>query len=1290
MSALKSQLQSKVGRWGKYNALDTKELLEAADRFLMDGDEARFSLVALDSETNGLDLYKSVVIGFSFAVSATQGFYAPMLYWCPDQNSLKTKKIKGVVHKVYERGCLKCWWTGKTYPEFVTPKEYQPPEFIKKYLKRWFSKVMILAHNAPFDINQIWANFGIDLSENLFLDTALLAHIVNENTPNALKEVATEFKEELGFDPWVDANSEQKELGASIIQNGGTYNARTKHVWRAGKEPLDKYGCSDTFLTYGIFEVLMQKFLEEYGEEKLPWLLEHEVMPLCREVVIPMKRRGVYIDVPYFKELREQTARVMLELEDRFLSEIPAGHLGKFSKGKSIEEEVSQGKMIKKIIELEGLKIPTKLDKKTGKYKETMAEKELRKAYQENPHWLWGYILGEDELRYSDEKLAKLRAQLYYESTGRRYRFNLGSDAHLRWLFCDRLGMDPKSLPQTDSATKDNPIPSMAAEVLEERMLPLFPWVRSLMLYKKLSKLQGTYIAPAIELNQDGWLFMDMKQNGTISGRFSCSGGFNLQTLPKVEELDKCGKCGSKEITVKHQMPLLATMTCAKCHHVEKDILCPSAIKRGFIAPPGYKIVNADYSSLEPRVFSYMSGDKKLKQVYWDNLDLYSKVYCDMMREDYEDLKKVGRKAERDLFKPVCFVAGTKVQTDSGFKNIEELQIGEFVQTESGFRQVSNITRRDADSLLQLTTNRQTVICTPDHKIWDVGKNDWKEARSFAIGDFTQFLPEPISGKIQILPIFSNGSFKNGASKPLSFLTFDTNWAWILGAFLGDGIGCYTRREAAKKRGLNSHLISIYVGICGLEQDVVVEEFRRRFEEMGLGLTKRSEKSVSGGNFVTYNIHDFEIGKIFQNTFAAIHSENGKGGKNLRVQNFVINSPIDVKLAFLAGLLDTDGYLKKKSNGITSDLAFCSKSAEFASDVGMLLSDLGVSYSLNPSYNKTYKRNYFIISVHQSGVFRLRELGLDKFLVCPRKKEAVSAKICLAKSSNQIKPGKVTDIVVLPGREVFDITVDGVPEFVANNMRVHNCLAIPYGARNSQVANLMGLKKRIKFLNKESGRVESKEVLDVEKGAYYRDLYLSTYPDLAKYMERQELACITEGKTSTLVGRIRHFEHAPKIYKQLEKAGVSIEDFLDARYNELKKTTVKVGDGILKRSQFEKLCKRFGFKVEDAIESGGWAYLRELFKKDYNGSKNTPIQGMAGHICNMGMRDTNRNYRAAGIDGWVALQIHDEIMSYVRADQAEAAVPLMKRGMEESMYAKLIDIPMIADPLIADNMRDAK
>lgn len=888
----------------KYRVLDTREKLEQADKWLMDGNEPRFSLMAYDTETNGLDLFQTVVIGFSFSTDSKTGFYCPLLYWRPNEKSEKLRSIDKVKRMIFLDGELECAWTGKRYPEFVTPKDYQPPQFIKDYLKRWFSDVNLIMHNAPFDVNHTWVNFGVDLKDNVLMDTALLAHIVNENSLNGLKEVATEFKDELGINPFVAANMEQKELGESIIRNGGTYNARTKHVWRAGKEFLDKYAIADTFLTFGVYEVLMGKFLDEFGEHMLPWLFEEEVMPVCKEVVIPMKRKGVYVDVPYFGKLMTDTAAKLHEMEDLFMKEI-APMLTDFEMGKSMDEAVSQGRIIKRIIQLEGLEMPKKLNKKTGVWKETLGKADVKKKYQSEPHWIWGYILGEDEIKYSEEKLAKIKSDLYLEVEGHRYRFNLGSDYQLRWLFCKKLGMDPTKLPQTDSATKENPIPSMAAEVLEEHMLKRFPWVKHLLLHKKLSKLQGTYIEPAVNLNQNGWLFVDMKQNGTISGRFSCSGGFNLQTLPKVEEIDVCFKCKSKNVKVTHPMPLLAHMDCPDCKHQEHNVLCPSAIKRGFIAPPGYKILNADYSSLEPRCFAFVSGDKKLKQVYWDDLDLYSKVYCDMMGEKYVDLKKAGRKKERDLVKPVI-------------------------------------------------------------------------------------------------------------------------------------------------------------------------------------------------------------------------------------------------------------------------------------------------------------------------------------------------------------------------------------------------LGIPYGARDPQVANLMNLKKKKKFKNEETGKWETKEVLDVKLGKHYKDLYLKTYPDLKKYMERQELASITKGYVTTLIGRRRHFEHSVAINKELMKGGVDIEDFLDARYSDLQKHSVHVRGGNLMKGGLERLCKKFKMKFPEVMEKGGWAYMRELFKKDYNGAKNTPIQGLAGHICNLGMLDTNRGFAEAGLDAWVCLMVHDEITCYVREDQVDLALPIQKKGMEKNKYAMKIDIPMIADPICCDNLKDSK
>jgi len=178
---------------------------------------------------------------------------------------------------------------------------------------------------------------------------------------------------------------------------------------------------------------------------------------------------------------------------------------------------------------------------------------------------------------------------------------------------------------------------------------------------------------------------MEMMQHGTVSGRFSCGGGFNLQTLPKVEDISWCSKCGSKDLTVVHPIKLLAVSWCNECNHLEEDIVCPSAVKQGFIAPEGMKIVNADYSSLEPRCFAYMSGDPKLKEVYLANLDLYSKIYCDM--EDKEGkfsadpkapnfLKKLAPE-KRDMVKPVVLgipygARGPQVANLMGYKKMVE------------------------------------------------------------------------------------------------------------------------------------------------------------------------------------------------------------------------------------------------------------------------------------------------------------------------------------------------------------------------------------------------------------------------------------------------------------------------------------------------------------------------------------------------------------------------------------------------------------------------------------------
>lgn len=884
----------------KFNILDTYEKLENIDSYMVTSEgESKHKYIAFDTETNGLHLHKTIIIGISFSANRKTGFYIPFLKWEPDTSYEKETKALG---KHYPNGNFKCIWSGKIYPENITPKDYAIPEKIKNYIERWFKPAKLLMHNAPFDINHLFVNTGIDLKDSLFVDTSLLSHCVDENIKTALKEVTEAWRHELGYDPYKATNLEQLELGTTVIKNGGVFRPKTKHIWRGDYLKVGKYAISDVFMTYGVFEVGLKKFIKDYGKEKLTWFFKEEVMPVCREIVIPMKREGVYIDVPYFQEMQPKLVKFQEKLEDRIISKINQ-HLKDFEKGKSIEEAVSDRKLINKLIELENLKYPEKFDKKTNTYKKSLAKAEVKKAYNDNPHWVYGYILGEDEIRYSEEKLMAIKLELYRKELGRRYRFNISSRDHLKWLFCEKLGYSKTELPQTKTATATNPIPKMTAEVFQEYFLKKHDWVKYLILWHKLNKLRSSYVEPAINLNVDGWLYMDFRQNGTISGRFSCSGGFNLQTLPKVEDMPtKCEKCNS-DIELKSLIELVKGYKCKKCGLVKDTILDSSAIKKGFIAPKGYKIINADFSALEIRIFSFSSGDERLKVIHRDNLDFYSKIYCDLNNEEYRDLRETGEKDKRQ--------------------------------------------------------------------------------------------------KIKAVP-----------------------------------------------------------------------------------------------------------------------------------------------------------------------------------------------------------------------------------------------------------------------------------------------LGITYGSRGPQVANMLDYKVMARRKNKKTGKYETREVLDVDRGWETRREFLEAYPDLKKFMDKCDLDCISQGWVQTLIGRKRHFIYAPYIYRLISKYNISIDDFLDMKKSILKEVNTQYG---LNSKDLEAFCNHFKLDYDTIVkDKDGWLYVKHQFKNEINNSKNYTIQGLAAHVTNRAMLETNRIFKKEKLDARVVLQVHDEITCYASEQDASRAAEILKHCMENNKYAKMIDIPMEANPIICNNLKESK
>ena len=94
----------------------------------------------------------------------------------------------------------------------------------------------------------------------------------------------------------------------------------------------------------------------------------------------------------------------------------------------------------------------------------------------------------------------------------------------------------------------------------------------------------------------------------------------------------------------------------------------------------------------------------------------------------------------KDFGTSYCFVAGTLVTTEDGFKPIEEIEVGDKVLSEdelTGEVAVKKVTQtyvNETDELVHIGVNGETISATPTHPFY-VDKLGWTLARSLKAGD---------------------------------------------------------------------------------------------------------------------------------------------------------------------------------------------------------------------------------------------------------------------------------------------------------------------------------------------------------------------------------------------------------------------------------------------------------------------------------------------------------------------------------------------------------------------------
>lgn len=201
-------------------------------------------------------------------------------------------------------------------------------------------------------------------------------------------------------------------------------------------------------------------------------------------------------------------------------------------------------------------------------------------------------------------------------------------------------------------------------------------------------------------------------------------------------------------------------------------------------------------------------------------------------------------------------------------------------------------------------------------------------------------------------------------------------------------------------------------------------------------------------------------------------------------------------------------------------------------------------------------------------------------------------------------------------------------------------LAVPYGAEGFQIAATLGYTKQ----TQRGVRV------DTERGEELVSKYLRAYPNLHRYMKRQEIFAKKNGYVTNLFGRVRHIPEAKELYE---------------RY----------GD-ILLDPQWAK--------------QRGLSELRKDYKSALNVAKNSPIQSTAADIINRAMIELSEDFKHNKLDASIRLNIHDELIVICEESIVNIVAPKIEYYMSNNKYALMLDVKLEAEAKIGNNLTEVK
>jgi DNA polymerase I-like protein with 3'-5' exonuclease and polymerase domains len=450
----------------------------------------------------------------------------------------------------------------------------------RKYIQM-LTKKELLMWNGSFDIRFTNWFFGINLTEALIADIMLMKHTLEEDGFLALKKSAIQYQKEIGLPVEEEANKEQLALKENVAKNGGSTTQANYEMYKADLEVMGVYAAADADLTLRL-ALLLRERLET---ENLVDFFYDEVMQLYKLVTIKMETMPVKLDIALIEDSREKITLDIDRLENEIMDElISYDTVYDWIKYKANEKFPAKptGSFAQKVVEFYGIPLPKS---SSGKYSITKKSLDVLKDD-------YGYInsvafLLTGDVGYIGDHVEDMQVDLWEASNDGKV-INISSKNQMGEMCFNYLGV--KALSKTKKGTEqfnDDMIQHLADQG--------YSWASKLSDYNKLLKIRSAYMDRFLENQIDGHYYFYYKQAGTISGRFSS----DAQQLPRPKEE------GELSELVLHYNNL---------------------VRAFFISGEGRVFCDLDYESLEPHVFSHVSGDEGLRNIFRNGDDFYSTI----------------------------------------------------------------------------------------------------------------------------------------------------------------------------------------------------------------------------------------------------------------------------------------------------------------------------------------------------------------------------------------------------------------------------------------------------------------------------------------------------------------------------------------------------------------------------------------------------------------------------------------------------------------------------------------